>query len=124
MRRGTGSVVRIETARRFALSLPQTTEEPHFEKSSFRVKGKIFATVPVGGKTLHMFVGIDEARVLIAENPAAFEEIRSGRRGVGDWVCVNLAKAESAQVRELLEDAWRFKAPPRVLATYDADKAK
>ena len=50
-------VMRLETARRFALSLPETTEQPHFEKSSFRVKGKIFATVPVGGKALHVFVG-------------------------------------------------------------------
>jgi hypothetical protein len=83
--------------------LPQTTEEPHFETSSFRVKGKIFATVPVGGKTLHVFVGVDEARVLIAENPTAFEEIRSGRRSARDWVRVNLAAAESSQVRELLE---------------------
>jgi predicted DNA-binding protein (MmcQ/YjbR family) len=27
-----------------ALSFPETTEEPHFEKTSFRVKNKIFAT--------------------------------------------------------------------------------
>lgn len=27
-----------------ALSFPETTEEPHFEKTSFRVKKKIFAT--------------------------------------------------------------------------------
>jgi hypothetical protein len=104
--------------------LPQTTEEPHFETSSFRVKGKIFATVPVGGKTLHVFVGVNEARVLIAENPTAFEAIRSGRRSARDWVRVNLAAAESSQVRELLEDAWRFKAPPRVLAAYHAHEAK
>lgn len=48
--------MRLDTARRFALSLPETTEEPHFEKSSFRVKGKIFATVPEGGKHLHLQV--------------------------------------------------------------------
>jgi hypothetical protein len=27
-----------------ALSFPETTEEPHFEKTSFRVRKKIFAT--------------------------------------------------------------------------------
>ncbi|MGH3621598.1 MAG: hypothetical protein ACRDQ5_07385 [Sciscionella sp.] len=37
----------VEDARRFALSLPEATEQPHFEMSSFRVRGKIFATVPV-----------------------------------------------------------------------------
>ena len=116
-------VMRLETARRFALSLPETTEQPHFEKSSFRVKGKIFATVPVGGKALHVFVG-EETSVLVAEDPAAFELIRSAKNiAVDDWIRVNLAAAESTRVRELLEDAWRYKAPRRVLDAYDGRKS-
>lgn len=34
----------FETLQDLALSFPETTEEPHFEKTSFRVKKKIFAT--------------------------------------------------------------------------------
>ncbi len=37
-------MVSITTLRKIALSLPEATEEPHFEKTSFRVKKKIFAT--------------------------------------------------------------------------------
>ena len=37
-------MVSINTFRQLALSFPETTEEPHFEKISFRVKKKIFAT--------------------------------------------------------------------------------
>jgi predicted DNA-binding protein (MmcQ/YjbR family) len=37
-------MVTINTLRKPALSFPEATEEPHFEKSSFRVKNKIFAT--------------------------------------------------------------------------------
>ena len=37
-------MVTINTFRKLALSFPETTEEPHFEKNSFRVKKKIFAT--------------------------------------------------------------------------------
>lgn len=37
-------MVTIDTLRKIALSFPETTEEPHFEKTSFRVKKKIFAT--------------------------------------------------------------------------------
>lgn len=37
-------MISIETLRMESLALPETTEEPHFEKTSFRVKGKIFAT--------------------------------------------------------------------------------
>lgn len=37
-------MVSIDTFRKSALSFPESTEEPHFEKISFRVKKKIFAT--------------------------------------------------------------------------------
>lgn len=37
-------MVTDEILRNLALSFPETTEEPHFEKTSFRVKKKIFAT--------------------------------------------------------------------------------
>ena len=112
--------MRLSTARRFALSLPETTEEPHFEKSSFRVRGKIFATVPVGGKHLHVHVDPAELKALVEHEPDAFDEIVFGKRVVQDWIRVTLATAERDQVEELLEDAWRRKAPKRVLAAYDA----
>lgn len=34
----------LDFFRSFSLSLPETTEDPHFEKTSFRVRKKIFAT--------------------------------------------------------------------------------
>lgn len=37
-------MVDINTLRSFALSLPDTSEQPHFEKTSFRTGKKIFAT--------------------------------------------------------------------------------
>lgn len=37
-------MVSIETFRKLALSFENAAEEPHFEKTSFRVKKKIFAT--------------------------------------------------------------------------------
>ena len=85
--------MRLETARKFALALPETTEEPHFEKSSFRVKGKIFATVPEGGKHLHVFVASDEAQALVAQDPVSYEEIVWGKQRKSDWIRVTLAVA-------------------------------
>jgi hypothetical protein len=37
-------MVTIDEFKRLALSFPETTEQPHFEKTSFRVGKKIFAT--------------------------------------------------------------------------------
>lgn len=113
----------LDRARRFALGLPEATEEPHFDLSSWRVRGKIFATIPPGGDTLRISVGPDECQALIEGDPAAFAEIIWGKRPVRDWVQVNLPVADPAEVRELLEDAWRRKAPKRVVAAYDAEQA-
>jgi predicted DNA-binding protein (MmcQ/YjbR family) len=37
-------MVSVSTFRKLALSFPEATEESHFEKTSFRVQKKIFAT--------------------------------------------------------------------------------
>jgi predicted DNA-binding protein (MmcQ/YjbR family) len=38
-------MVSIDSARKLALKFPEAEELPHFEKASFRVKKKIFATL-------------------------------------------------------------------------------
>jgi hypothetical protein len=106
----------LDRVRRFALSLPGVTEEPHFEMSSFRVRGKIFVTVPPDGDRLHVFVDEAEVDVCVAENPAAFELLRWGQRIRG--LRVDLAAAPAGRVQELIEDAWRRKAPKRVVADW------
>ncbi len=40
-------MIDVETFRQLALSFPKTTEEPHFEKTSFRLNKKIFATLDI-----------------------------------------------------------------------------
>ena len=108
----------LETARRFALALPEATEEPHFEMSSFRVRGKIFATVPPDGEYLHVFVDEQEAAAAVAENPAAFEQLRWGQRLRG--LRIRLAASPAGQLQELIEESWRRKAPRRLVASFEA----
>ena len=115
--------VKLDAARTYALSLPETTEEPHFDMSSFRVKGKIFCTVPADGKRLHIVADPFEAEALVAENPKAYEHIVWGKRPKPEWLRVYIAHATAAQVKELLEDAWRAKAPKKLVAAYDAKHA-
>ncbi len=70
----------LEDARRFALSLPGVTEEPHFEMTSLRVRGKIFVTIPLDAGRLHVFVDEPEVDACVAEDPTAFEPLRWGQR--------------------------------------------
>jgi hypothetical protein len=105
--------MRLDTARRFALSLPETTEEPHFDMASWRVAGKIFATVPNDpkGQLVHVFVDEAEARAC-AESSPSYELLWWGKKLSG--LRVRLAAADRAEVCELLEAAWRRRAPKRL----------
>jgi hypothetical protein len=109
-----------EQARTLALSFPEATEEPHFALWSFRVRGKIFATVPPDGRHLHVFVDDDAVRMAVRSGPKTFEELRWGKKLVG--VRVSLAAAKPAAVRDLLQGAWRLKAPKRLVAVFDAER--
>ena len=110
----------LDAVRHWALSLPEATEEPHFDMSSFRIGGKIFATVAPEGSTLNVFVDESEIRAFVAASPSVFEELWWGRKLRG--VRVNLSAASEAEVFELLEGAWRRKAPKRLIAARDAQQ--
>jgi hypothetical protein len=106
--------MKLADVRRFALSLPEVTEEPHFDYASFRVKGKIFVTVPPEQKYLHVFVDGALLDVLPAAQPKAYEKLFWGKRA---YLRVTLAPAKAADVEELLRSAWRRRAPKKLAAT-------
>ncbi len=55
------------------------------------------------------------------EDPATYEEVwRPGARKSLVGLRVDLAKVSEERVQELVEHAWRNKAPKRVVSAYDA----
>jgi len=76
-------VIRLEAVRRFALGLPEVTEEPHFDKASFRVARKIFVTVPPGETHIHVFVGEALREPALALHPDSIEKLSWGGKVVG-----------------------------------------
>lgn len=100
----------LDQVRAIALSLPEVTEAPHHQKTSFRVKGKIFATAPPDGTYVNIFVDEHAVRAIVAANPAC-RELWWGKSLAG--VQVRLADADEELVAELLHDAWRVKAPTK-----------
>lgn len=101
--------MRITTVREHALSLPEVTEQPHFDYTSFRVRGKIFATVPPDEKHLHVFVAEEHRKPFIAMYPKYIVELSWGKKVVG--LRVALADADPAIVKQLISFAWQNKAP-------------
>ena len=105
----------LPQVRRFAMSLPEVTEEPHFTYTSFRVGGKIFATVPPEGEHLHVFVTDEEWEIALLMEPGFLEKLFWGKRVVG--VRVSLANAKPRVVNKLLTQAWSRKASKSLRAS-------
>lgn len=104
--------MKLAEVRKIALSLPETTEEPHFNYSSFRVGGKIFATVPPEGEHVHVFVSEEQRERALALEPGWIEKLFWGKKAVG--LRIALEKAKPALLEALLAEAWRGKAPKRL----------
>jgi hypothetical protein len=101
----------IETVRKIALRFPEAVEQMHFGNPSFRVRGRIFATVPDG---THLNVMIDpfDVDAVVRSEPESCAELFWGKELRG--VRLSLPKASPAIVEELLRVAWKRKAPKRL----------
>jgi hypothetical protein len=104
----------LEAVRSLALALPEVTEAPHFNFGSFRVRGKIFITVPPEATHLHVFVSETDREQALALHPDIVEKLLWGGKVVG--LRLALAKAPAYVVTELVTQAWRNKAPPKLRA--------
>ncbi len=100
-----------DDARRLALALPEAVEQDHHGKPSFRVAGKIFATL---WDEQHMNVMLDEPGILTAAeaNPRICSTVMWGKRLAA--VRVDLGATDEPLLADLLTDAWERKAPARL----------
>ncbi|HEX7769167.1 MAG TPA: MmcQ/YjbR family DNA-binding protein [Dokdonella sp.] len=111
----------IEAIRTIALGLPEVTEEPHFDYGSFRVKGKIFVTVPPDQQHIHVRLDEQQRLLVLATAPRGMEALHWGKQILG--IRVDLRTADPRQVARLVETAWRYRAPKRLAAAFDRDRA-
>jgi hypothetical protein len=99
---------KLEDVRKFVLALPDTTEVPHHNFGSFRVRGKIFVTVPPGGDLLHIFLPPDQRELALAMDPESLEPVHWGSKVLG--VRVQLPLAPKTTVLSLVRQAYAFKS--------------
>ena len=95
--------MKLATVRRFALSLPDVTEQPHHESSSFRVRGRIFVTVPPAEDVIHVFVDETDRERALAMHPQWLEKLLWGGKVRG--LRIVLEAAEAAAVKALVRQA-------------------
>jgi hypothetical protein len=104
-------MVSVQTARSLALALPEAVEQDHHGRPSFRVGGRIFATL---WDATHMNVMLDEPGIVtqVQLRPDTCAEVWWGRRLSA--VSVDLETAEPGWLGEVLADAWEGKASKRL----------
>jgi hypothetical protein len=100
-----------DEARRLALALPEAVEQDHHGFPSFRVGGRIFATLRDEGS---MNVMLDEGgiRTAIEAEPDTCSDVWWGKKLSA--VRVDLERMDAERLASLLEDAWEGKAPARL----------
>ena len=107
---------------RIALALPETYEDTHRGKPTFRVKGRIFAMLSAPGGQGFMGLDGDDAAVLkldredqlnmVAAFPAAVTPTETyGHRG---WTYLRLGELGRADLAVLVRLAWTHVAPKRL----------
>ena len=94
--------------RKHALSFAGVSEEPHFDRTSFRVNGKIFVTAKPSESQIHVFVPEEVREPALAMHPGIVSKLYWGGKVVG--VRVELPMVESGVVRDLVAQAWQSKA--------------
>ncbi len=105
-------MITVNDARRLALAQPEAFEQDHHGRPSFRVAGRIFATL---WDEDHMNVMLDEGgiRTAVQAAPEICEEVWWGKRLAA--VRVDLRRSDAELLADLLADAWERKAPARLL---------
>lgn len=109
----------LDTVRRIALSLPVVEEGTSYGTPGFRVKGKFMARFWEDGETLVVKCGHVESEFWQKSEPETFF-ITDHYKGY-PAVLVRMSKVREEDLREVIEQAWRFQAPKRLLAEYDRE---
>lgn len=109
--------VTFETVRKIALALPGVEEGLSYGTPGLRVRGKLFARIWEDGETLVLKIGFDAREILLKADPATF--FFTDHYAGYPSVLVRLPAISREALAGVVEEAWRFNAPKRLLAAHD-----
>lgn len=106
-------MISLSSFQKMALALPETTEEPHFEKISFRVKNKIFATYDAKHNMASIKLSPVEQNIFTAADNSGMYPV-DNKWGKQGWTLVELNKVNKAVFKDALTLAYCQVAPKRL----------
>jgi predicted DNA-binding protein (MmcQ/YjbR family) len=98
-------MVDIKTFKQLALSFPAVEEQPHFEKTSFRVKKKIFATQAADSHLICVKLTEMDQSVFCAFDKTIIYPV-DNKWGKQGWTLVDLKKVRKDMLVDILTTAY------------------
>ncbi|MEO9801705.1 MAG: MmcQ/YjbR family DNA-binding protein [Reichenbachiella sp.] len=105
------SMTTIDHLRALALSFPETTEEPHFEKTSFRVKKKIFVTCDVSKNIATIKLSEADQDIFSADISIYPVPNKWGKQG---WTILEMGQIHPDLFTDAVTTAYCEVAPPKL----------
>ena len=110
-------MVSIKTARELALAFDEVVEEPHFEKSSFRINKKIYTTLNEKDKRMTVRLSPLDQDVFCTFDKEVIHAVPNawGKQG---WTVIHLGKTDLPFVQDILQASYCNVAPKKLAAIY------
>lgn len=98
-------MVSTDSFRQAALAFKEAVEQPHFEKTSFRVAGKIFATLYLSARRATLKLAAIDHSVFCSFD-AVIIYPAAGARGKSGWTTIELQKIRPEMLHDALSCAY------------------
>jgi predicted DNA-binding protein (MmcQ/YjbR family) len=103
----------IESFRKLALSFPEAIEEPHFEKISFKVRKKIFATYDGQSKLACIKLSAIDQDVFSSSDKTIIYAV-GNKWGKQGWTIIEMNKVHNDLFADALTTAYCEVAPKKL----------
>lgn len=98
-------MIAAATFRRLAAALPGAIEHPHFDKSSFRVKKRIFATLDeIKNVAVVKLTPVDQSAFFAFDTTVIYPV--PGGWGKQGWTMIDLQKVKISALRDALRTSY------------------
>lgn len=111
-------MVTLDDVRRFAITLPRTTEALVGGRVKFRVGRLVYVSFSRDQQVMGFGFPKEERDWLVGGSPGKFMQPEKGDLRY-HWVLARLAALDEQEMRELVLDAWRMCVPKRVAALWE-----
>lgn len=108
-------MVSFEQLQEMCLSFPEATEEPHFEKTSFRVKKKIFATYAKKDQKACLKLSLEDQSSFSSMSKNAVYAVQN-KWGAQGWTFFELQHVALELLEDAIKCAYKEVAPKTLVA--------